>query len=90
MSLAIPTARDVQAVVVPMEPPLADGGTALVVLSDRTRERALEQMRADFVANASHELRTPLTSIRGAIGLLTGGAAGAGCPLPRSIRSTVA
>ena len=61
--------------VVPMDPPLADGGQALVVLSDRTRERAVERMRADFVANASHELRTPLASLIGFIETLRGPAA---------------
>jgi len=45
------------------------------VLSDRTRERAVEQMRADFVANASHELRTPLASLIGFIATLQGPAA---------------
>ncbi len=45
------------------------------VLSDRTRERALERMRADFVANASHELRTPLASLIGFIDTLRGPAA---------------
>lgn len=37
----------------------------LLLLYDVTKIRQLEQMRADFVANASHELRTPITSIRG-------------------------
>lgn len=37
----------------------------LVVLSDITRARKLEQMRTEFVSNVTHELRTPLTSIHG-------------------------
>lgn len=41
------------------------GSDLLVQLSDRSSERALEQMRADFVANASHELRTPLATLLG-------------------------
>jgi two-component system phosphate regulon sensor histidine kinase PhoR len=60
------------ATVVQMDPPLADGGQILVVLSDRTRERVVERMRADFVANVSHELRTPLASVIGFIETLQG------------------
>ena len=75
ITLPVPVARDVDAVVIPMDPPLSDGGCAVVVLSDRTRERALERMRADFVANASHELRTPLASMIGFIDTLLGPAA---------------
>jgi two-component system phosphate regulon sensor histidine kinase PhoR len=44
----------------------------VLLLSDRTRERAVERMRADFVANASHELRTPLASLIGFIETLRG------------------
>jgi len=73
--LPVPMSREVQAAVVPMDPPLADGGLAVVVLSDRTRERAIERMRADFVANASHELRTPLASLIGFVETLRGPAA---------------
>ncbi|MDQ2762057.1 MAG: two-component sensor histidine kinase, partial [Pseudomonadota bacterium] len=73
--LRAPVARDLYATVVPMDPPLADGGQALVVLSDRTREHLVERMRADFVANASHELRTPLASLIGFIETLRGPAA---------------
>ena len=58
----MPVAGSSKAQLIPMEPPLADGGRILMVLSDRTRERAMERMRADFVANASHELRTPLAA----------------------------
>ncbi|MDE2005857.1 MAG: two-component sensor histidine kinase [Rhodospirillales bacterium] len=75
LSLPVPVPREVRGTVVPLDPPLADGGCALVVLSDRTRERAIEKMRADFVANASHELRTPLASLLGFIETLRGPAA---------------
>lgn len=73
--LPVPVLRDLVAQIIPMDPPLADGGRILVLLSDRTRERALERMRADFVANASHELRTPLASLIGFIETLRGPAA---------------
>jgi two-component system phosphate regulon sensor histidine kinase PhoR len=75
LSLPAPIPREVHAVVLFMDPPLADGGQAIAVLSDRTRERAVERTRADFVANASHELRTPLASLVGFIDTLRGPAA---------------
>lgn len=40
-------------------------GARYVHLTDATAERAAEQMRVDFIANASHELRTPLATILG-------------------------
>lgn len=44
--------------------PLPDG-SRLVRLADQSQQRAAEQMRVDFVANASHELRTPLATLLG-------------------------
>ena len=75
LSLPVPVSREVLATVMAVSPPLADGGRVVAVLSDRTRERAVERMRADFVANASHELRTPLASLIGFIDTLRGPAA---------------
>src|SRR5579871_2424518 len=75
VTLPVPVACEVHAAVVPMEAPISSGGRAVVVLSDRTRERAVERMRADFVANVSHELRTPLASLIGFIDTLRGPAA---------------
>ncbi len=44
----------------------------LLTFRDLTHQRRVEQMRADFVANASHELRTPLASLSGFIETLQG------------------
>jgi two-component system phosphate regulon sensor histidine kinase PhoR len=46
----------------------------LLALHDLTPIRRVEEMRADFVANASHELRTPLASLAGFIETLQGSA----------------
>ncbi len=70
--LPLPVARDLAAQVTPLDPPLADGGRLMVLLADRSRERTVDRMRADFVTNASHELRTPLASLLGFIETLRG------------------
>ncbi|MEA2975718.1 MAG: two-component system, OmpR family, phosphate regulon sensor histidine kinase PhoR [Alphaproteobacteria bacterium] len=44
----------------------------LVTFNDLTPLRRVEEMRADFVANASHELRTPLAALSGFIDTLQG------------------
>jgi signal transduction histidine kinase len=36
----------------------------LVLITDRTEEQRVDELRRDFVANASHELKTPVTSIQ--------------------------
>jgi signal transduction histidine kinase len=40
------------------------GDESLVIITDRTRERRVEELRRNFVVNASHELKTPVTSIQ--------------------------
>ncbi|MDW8215541.1 MAG: PAS domain S-box protein, partial [Roseiflexaceae bacterium] len=48
----------------------------LFVFRDITHERAVEQMKSEFVAMVSHELRTPLTSIKGFVDMLLDGDVG--------------
>ena len=72
--LGVPVPRDLDITVVPTGPNSA-GSSVYILITDRTRERSIEKMRADFVANASHELRTPLASLIGFIETLRGPAA---------------
>ena len=51
-------------------------GKRIVHLIDRAAQRAVEQARVDFVANASHELRTPLAAILGFVETLADDKAG--------------
>lgn len=53
-----------------------DGSRArwvLCVLHEITRQKRLESMRKEFVANVSHELRTPLSVIKGFVETLVDG-----------------
>ena len=56
-------------------PPLdgQKGEWTLFVLHDITRQKKLEAVRKDFVANVSHELRTPLSIIKGYVETLVDG-----------------
>jgi two-component system phosphate regulon sensor histidine kinase PhoR len=53
-----------------------EGGSDILLLTfnDLTPLRRVEEMRADFIANASHELRTPLAALLGFIETLQGSA----------------
>ena len=53
---------------------------------DITERKRIELMKREFISTVSHELRTPLTSIRGALGLVAGGATGV---LPDQARDLV-
>lgn len=69
---AAPVPREIHATVTPLDAGLFEQSLATILLVDHTRERAVERMRADFVANASHELRTPLASLIGFVETLQG------------------
>jgi len=75
ISLAVPVPREILATLLPLEPALFPRERVALVLSDRSRDKAVERMRADFVANVSHELRTPLTTLVGFTETLLGPAA---------------
>ena len=71
----VPADRWSEAFIVPIALATAVAGRrelVLVTLHDLTPLKRVEEMRADFVANASHELRTPLASLSGFIETLQG------------------
>jgi two-component system phosphate regulon sensor histidine kinase PhoR len=73
----VPVGRRMGATVAPVSGGEDEGAANIVVLlRDLTEIERINQMRADFIANASHELRTPLASLRGFIETLQGSAKG--------------
>lgn len=71
----VPVERWMELVVSPVSMPTDFGGIDncfLMTFHDQTQLRRVEEMRADFVANASHELRTPLAALSGFIDTLQG------------------
>ncbi|MDE2063244.1 MAG: PAS domain-containing protein [Bradyrhizobium sp.] len=71
----VPVDRWMELEIIPVPVPTAFGGTdkcMLMTFHDQTPLRRVEEMRADFVANASHELRTPLAALSGFIDTLQG------------------
>jgi len=65
-----------QTIIMPVrrDPALSKPDLVLMTFHDLTPLRRVEEMRADFVANASHELRTPLAALSGFIETLQGSA----------------
>src|SRR3982751_3124981 len=73
----VPVDRWMELIITPLAAPTLFGGTErcmLMTFHDQTPLRRVEEMRADFVANASHELRTPLAALSGFIDTLQGSA----------------
>lgn len=71
----VPLDRWFEAFVTPIRLPAGIDGAGdllLMTFNDLTPLRRVEEMRADFVANASHELRTPLAALLGFIETLQG------------------
>jgi two-component system phosphate regulon sensor histidine kinase PhoR len=72
----VPLDRWFELIVMPVKRAASAGRPDLVLMTfhDLTPLRRVEEMRADFVANASHELRTPLAALSGFIETLQGSA----------------
>jgi two-component system, OmpR family, phosphate regulon sensor histidine kinase PhoR len=72
----VPLDRWFETIVMPVKHGPNTGKPDLVLMTfhDLTPLRRVEEMRADFVANASHELRTPLAALSGFIETLQGSA----------------
>src|SRR5438552_13960914 len=71
----VPVDRWMELIITPVPVPTPFGGVdkcMLMTFHDQTPLPRVEELRADFVANASHELRTPLAALSGFIDTLQG------------------
>ncbi|MBE0627840.1 MAG: PAS domain-containing protein [Burkholderiales bacterium] len=77
---------DLDATYIPRRGALGEVEGFYALLTDITELKRLDRMKSEFVSTVSHELRTPLTSIRGSLGILSGGVAG---PLSEKVRGFI-
>lgn len=66
--------------------PTGESPRFVAIVRDIAERKKVDRLKDEFISVVSHELRTPLTSIRGALGLLAGGALDG---VPENIRSMV-
>ena len=74
IDITLNNTQSFEVVAVPLSDSNQENGGVVTVLHDITRQKELETVRRDFVANVSHELQTPLTAIRGFAETLLDGA----------------
>lgn len=72
LDLVVPAGKELSVRVASL--PANTNSGAVIVASDISELRRLEQVRQTFVANASHELKTPLASIKACVETLMDGA----------------
>ncbi len=70
------TVLDVTVAVSPIKDTFGDVVGVASVSRDISERKRIQKMHNEFISTVSHELRTPLTSLRGSLGLLSGGIMG--------------